>query len=143
MAQEDIETTNDTNHTNDKERQARCARQKSQSPGIVADIGPETRLGLHSFDFCRRRQASQIRVISVIRGSKHFGCGRRPPRDLRGLKRTWIPACAGMTRTGVRVTGCFTRTYSLHAWLENVATCAEFCLTANHGSCKMLIQQNI
>ena len=40
--------------------ETRCARQKSQPLGIVRDIGPETRLGLHSFDFCRRRQTKPI-----------------------------------------------------------------------------------
>ncbi len=41
--------------------ETRRARQKSQPPGIVADIGSGTRLGLHFFDFCRRRQTKPIR----------------------------------------------------------------------------------
>jgi len=44
----------------------RCARQKSQPPGIVADIGPETRLGLHSFDFCRGRLETQNTLAPVF-----------------------------------------------------------------------------
>ena len=50
--------------TNGMKISHRCARQKSQPPGIVADIGPETRLGLHFFDFCRRRQAIGLSLLS-------------------------------------------------------------------------------
>ena len=41
-------------------RQTRRARQKSGSAKPIFDIGPETRVGLQVFDFCRRRQTKPI-----------------------------------------------------------------------------------